>query len=95
MDASQQGAFVVLCFWLLIIVAAVFVRQRLRDRYGPHYESTLTHRVCADCGGQPSDFAIVDEAGTFSGWLCEDCDRRERRRWRRGSRWRALLHRRL
>jgi hypothetical protein len=43
-------------------------------------------RICADCGSRPADFAIVDDAGTFSGWLCDECDRKRRRRrlgWRR------------
>jgi hypothetical protein len=48
--------------------------------------TAISERICIDCGGRPADLAIVDDAGTFSGWLCEDCDRRRRHRrlsWRR------------
>ena len=46
----------------------------------------MPDRACRDCG-EPADFAILDEAGTMHGWLCERCERKHRRRrlgpWRR------------
>jgi hypothetical protein len=39
-----------------------------------------SERSCIDCGGTPADFAILDDAATFGGWICESCDRRRRRR---------------
>ena len=54
--------------------------------------TTANQRACIDCGTRSAALPIVDETGTFGGWICHDCD--HRRRQRRHS-WHRRLRRRL
>ncbi|HEU5309611.1 MAG TPA: hypothetical protein VFW97_19985 [Acidimicrobiia bacterium] len=54
--------------------------------------ATTNQRACVDCATPSAALPIVDERGTFDGWICHDCDRR--RRHRRMS-WRRRVRRRL
>jgi hypothetical protein len=55
--------------------------------------ATTNQRACVDCATPAASLPIVDERGTFEGWICHECDRRRRHRrisWYRRARRRLL-----
>jgi len=46
----------------------------------------IEQRACVECASADADLPIVQESGTFTGWICRECDRRLRHRrggWKR------------